>query len=187
MRRPDYNQAELHKPTLSVGRPGFDTSSVLAMSASQSTPTQRDTDVQTAPLNTTASISAPGTVCMCTQSCLTLRDPMDCSLPGSSAHGIFQARILEWVAISSSRGCSHPRDQTCISCVSCIGRQVLYHKRHLGSPRCSANSYLLGERLGSLERNLPTESTYFTPAPEYHKFRKGHLCSTELAAKLQDS
>ena len=38
------------------------------------------------------------------QSCLTLCDPMDCSLPGSSAHGIFQARILEWVAISFSRG-----------------------------------------------------------------------------------
>ena len=36
------------------------------------------------------------------QSCLTLRDPMDCSLPGSSAHGIFQARVLEWVAITFS-------------------------------------------------------------------------------------
>ena len=49
---------------------------------------------------------------------------MDCSPPGSSAHGILQARILEWVAISSSRGSSRPRDQTC---VSCIGRRVLYH------------------------------------------------------------
>ena len=37
------------------------------------------------------------------QSCPTLRDPMDCSLPGSSAHGIFQARVLEWVAIAFSR------------------------------------------------------------------------------------
>jgi len=37
-----------------------------------------------------------------TQSCLTLRDPMDCSLPGSSAHGIFQARVLEWGAIAFS-------------------------------------------------------------------------------------
>ena len=45
------------------------------------------------------------------QSCPTLWDPMDCSLPGSSAHGIFQARLLEWVAISSSRGSSRPRDQ----------------------------------------------------------------------------
>ena len=43
------------------------------------------------------------------QSCPTLCDPMDCSLPGSSVHGIFQARILEWVAISISRGSSQPR------------------------------------------------------------------------------
>ena len=44
-----------------------------------------------------------------TQPCLTLRDPTDCSLPGFSIHGIFQARILEWVAISFSRGSSRPR------------------------------------------------------------------------------
>ena len=50
-----------------------------------------------------------------TQSCPTLWDPMDCSLPGSSVHGIFQARILEWVAISSSRGSSWPRDRTQVS------------------------------------------------------------------------
>ena len=49
---------------------------------------------------------------------------MDCSLPGSSVHGIPQARILEWVAISSSRRSSWPRDGTC---VSCIGRWILYH------------------------------------------------------------
>ena len=50
-----------------------------------------------------------------TQSCLTLWDPMDCSLPGSSVHGIFQARVLEWVAISFSRGSSWPRDQNWVS------------------------------------------------------------------------
>ena len=61
------------------------------------------------------------------QSCLTLCDPMDCRLPGSSVHGILQARILEWVAISSSRGYSQPRDETHVSCVSCMGRQILYH------------------------------------------------------------
>ena len=49
------------------------------------------------------------------------------SPPGSSVHGIFQARILEQVAISSSRGSSQPRDQTLISCVSCTGRWILYH------------------------------------------------------------
>ena len=49
------------------------------------------------------------------QSCPTLCDPMDCSLPGFSVHGIFQARILEWAAISFSRGSSRPRDQTQVS------------------------------------------------------------------------
>ena len=49
------------------------------------------------------------------QSCPSLCDPMDCSLPGSSVHGIFQARVLEWVAISFSRGSSQPRDWTWVS------------------------------------------------------------------------
>ena len=49
---------------------------------------------------------------------------MDCSLPGSSVHGIFQARILEWVAISFSMGSSRPRDRTHISW---IGRRIFYH------------------------------------------------------------
>ena len=53
-----------------------------------------------------------------TQSCLTLWDPMDCSSPGSSVHGIFQARILEWFAIPFSRGSSQPRDRTQISCTA---------------------------------------------------------------------
>ena len=67
------------------------------------------------------------------QSCPTLCGSMDCSPPDSSVCGIFLTRILEQVAISSSRGSSRPRDQTCISYVSC-GRRVLYHQRHLGSP-----------------------------------------------------
>ena len=49
------------------------------------------------------------------QSCLTLWDPIDCSLPGSSIHGIFQARVLEWVAISFSGGSSWPRNRTWVS------------------------------------------------------------------------
>ena len=49
------------------------------------------------------------------QSCLTLCDSMDCSLPGFSGHGILQARVLEWVAISFSRGSSWPRDPTWVS------------------------------------------------------------------------
>ena len=58
-------------------------------------------------------------------------DSMDCSLPGSSVHGILQARVLEWVAMSFSRGLSQPKDRTCISLLSCIGRQILYHLHHL--------------------------------------------------------
>ena len=67
------------------------------------------------------------TCCEVAQLCLTLCDPMDCSLPVFSVHGIFQARILEWVAISSSWRFSQPRDQTLISSGSFIGRQILYH------------------------------------------------------------
>ena len=65
--------------------------------------------------------------CSVTQLCPTLCDPMDCCPPGSSVHGILQARILEWVAIPSSRGSSWLRDWTNISCISCTGRQILYH------------------------------------------------------------
>ena len=61
------------------------------------------------------------------QFCPTLLNPMDCRLPGSSIHGTIQARILEWVAISFSRRSFPPRDQTCVSCITCIGRLILYH------------------------------------------------------------
>ena len=49
-------------------------------------------------------------------------NPTNCSPPGSSAHGIFQARILEWVAMSSSGGSPWPSDRTCVSCASSVGR-----------------------------------------------------------------
>ena len=55
-----------------------------------------------------------------TQSCPTLSDPVDCSLPGSSVHGILQARILEWIAIPFSRGSSRPRNRTWVSLI--VGR-----------------------------------------------------------------
>ena len=77
-------------------------------------------------------------LCMCSvaHSCLALCHPMDCSLPASSVHGIFQPRLLEWVSMSYSRGSSQPRDWTRISCVSCIGRQVdSLPPCHLGSPK----------------------------------------------------
>ena len=64
------------------------------------------------------------------QLCLPFCNPMDCSSPGSSAHVISQARILEWVVVSFSRGSSQPRDWTL---VSCIGRWILYHWAMWGS------------------------------------------------------
>ena len=73
-------------------------------------------------------------VCVCV--CLVskwLCDLMDFSLPGSSVHGILQAKVLGWVIISFSRGSSQPRDRTQVSCVSSTGRWILYQWRHLGS------------------------------------------------------
>ena len=64
-----------------------------------------------------------------------LCDPIDCSPPGSSVQGIFQARILEWVAMPSSRRIFQTQDPTSASYISCVGRQVLHHWCHLGSPQ----------------------------------------------------
>ena len=62
-----------------------------------------------------------------------LVDPVDCSPPGSSVHGILQARILEWVAMPSSRRSSQPRDRTQVSCISCIAGGFFIDKP-LGKP-----------------------------------------------------
>ena len=72
-------------------------------------------------------------MCSVAQSCPTLCDPIDCSPLGSYVYGIFQAMILEWVAISFSRESSQHREHASL-CISCIGRQVLYHWCHRGSP-----------------------------------------------------
>ena len=75
-------------------------------------------------------------MCVCVmlvaQSCPTLCDPMDCSPPGSSVHGILQARILEWVAMPSSRGSSWPRNWNWVSCIT--GRSYI----GMGFPSSSA-------------------------------------------------
>ena len=98
-------------------------------------------------MNTTLSgrHRSPWKTSVVAQSCVTLCNHMDCNPPGSSVHGIFQARrppyiptegksllCKKWVAISFSRGSSRCRDRTCVSLVSCIGRWILYHERHLG-------------------------------------------------------
>ena len=69
-------------------------------------------------------IISQGRCCLVAKSCLTLCNPLDCSLLGCFVHGISQARTLEWVAISSSRGSSPPRDRIHIFC---SGRRILYH------------------------------------------------------------
>ena len=75
-------------------------------------------------------------VCVCVRaeflSCVPLCHPEDCSPPGSSVHGLSQAKILKWVAISFSRGSSRPRDQTHISCIYFIGRWIFFIPELLG-------------------------------------------------------
>ena len=72
--------------------------------------------------------------CLVVQSCLTLCDPVDCSLPGSSVHGIFQAGILKWIAIAFSRGSSRPRDRTHVSCTGRHRQADSLLLSHQGSP-----------------------------------------------------
>jgi len=80
--------------------------------------------------------------CVHSQSYLTLCDPVDCSPPGSSVHGISQVRILEWVAISCSRRSSQPKNWTWVSCPSCIGGRILHHLRYLGRPYTFVRTYI---------------------------------------------
>ena len=99
--------------------------------------------------------------CVCAQLCPTLCDPMDGSPPGSSLHGISQARILEWVAISYSRGSSQPKDQTCVSKVSCISRVIT---AKVGSPWGR-------KELDTTKRLNRTEGTWKAPKhASFHEF-----------------
>ena len=113
-------------------------------------------------------------VCSVIQSCPTLCDSMDCSLPGCSVHWIFPARILEWVAISSSRGSSQFRDQTH---ASCLCRQILYYwatreaQFHFTYVKNETLRNLImffraGERWGYLERSIRRMSGKLFLSPE---------------------
>ena len=100
-------------------------------------------------------------VCVYTQSCPTLCDPMDCSPPGSPVYGIFQARIQEHMVISYSTEFSQPRDWTHISCDSCIGKWIHYH---CATWKPGPNMYFMDRILTSSSSNLllwlTGESTY---------------------------
>ena len=90
-----------------------------------------------------------------TQSCLTLCNPVDCSLPGFSIHGILQVRILEWVTISFSRGSSWPRDWTWVSCIG--GRRFnLWATRYLLLTKTKIWNFL--SDLFNVEKRFKVES-----------------------------
>ena len=93
--------------------------------------------------------------CLVAKSCPTLSNFMDCSLSGSSVHGISQERILEWVTISSSRGSSWPRDKTCISCT---GKWALYHWATWEAP---VQHWMMSENITLQERSLTQKSTKY--------------------------
>ena len=114
--------------------------------------------------------------------CPTLCDPMGCSPPGSSVHGIFQARILEWVAISSSRGFFRPRDQTCSSWVSCIACGFFTTEPPGKSKNDQARRYFLK----APERSLPiscSKTQIQGSTMEFHVL----IEATSLPSSLGDS
>ena len=87
--------------------------------------------------------------CLAAQSCPTLCDPLDCNPPCSPVL-VFQARTLELVIISSYRESLLPRDQTHVSCYSCIGRQILYRVSHQGSINHKDKLLLMWDHINKL-------------------------------------
>ena len=101
------------------------------------------------------------------QSCPTLCDPVDCSLPGSSVHAIFQARVLEWGAISFSRASSWPRDQTQVSRIAGRGF-TLWAIREAQPEKDTCNSSLHQLRLSS-HSSKHSSGTTITQIPSITK------------------
>ena len=117
---------------------------------------------------------------------------MDCNQPGSSVHGILQARILEWVAMPSARGSSQARDWTLISYISCLGTWVLYHYRHLGVPLClhyfSVNRFISTTFLGSIYICINIQYLFFSfglTSLCITDCRFGHLTIVFMAVKCK--
>ena len=99
-------------------------------------------------------------VCLVTQSCPTLWDPLDCSPPGASVHGILHARILEWVAISFSRGSSWPRDWTQVSYIA-SGFCTVWISREAQAFRVNKTNCLFANSgLGGLESSAKAPESY---------------------------
>ena len=102
-------------------------------------------------------------VCACTQLCPTLCNPMDYSPPGSSVHGIFQARILEWGAMPSSRGSSWPRNRTRISVSPALAGEF-FTNCHLGSIKFG----IFGQRNWWKKGTLPLQRQIKIEEENYH-------------------
>ena len=100
-------------------------------------------------------VYSPVGCCLVAKLCLNLWDPMDCSPPGSSVHGILQARLLEWEAISFSRGSSQPRDQIQVSCIS---RQILYHSTTREAPHLWVWKHNLRRMIGKIAQFVTASS-----------------------------
>ena len=114
-----------------------------------------------------------------TQSCLILCDPMDYCMPGSSVYRIFQARILKSVAIYFSRGSSQPRDGTCLSCISCLGRWILHHYASWEVPHVNYNSIKLEGRIPAV---APRDFPYSDSLPSKDENWKGlYIVSNPLS------
>ena len=113
---------------------------------------------------------------------LTLCDPMGCSPPGTSVHGISQVRILQWVAISFSRKSSWHRDWTCISDVYSIGRWILYHSITWEDPGPDLKSETGGYQAGHATTNSNFLRLLYRPLSEVKKQPRWQnlLCSLEL-------
>ena len=112
----------------------------------------------------------------CSQLCLTLCDPVDCSPPGSPVHRIFQARILEWGAMPSSRGSSRCRDQTCVSCIAgrffSTGASLVAQKvKHLPAVQETWVRSLCWE--DTLEKKMATHSSILAWRFSTQEYRSG--------------
>ena len=125
--------------------------------------------------------------CVCAQSlqsCPTLCDPMDCSPPGSSVHGILQSRILEWVATPSSRGSSWSRDWTHVFCGSFTGGRF-FTTEPLGKPSCltkQAKCYLWSEEHWSKRQQMLPLGSHGGQAPCL--WASQTICASDLVVTL---
>ena len=107
--------------------------------------------------------------CIHAQSCSNLYDAMDCSPPASSVHGIFQARVLEWVAISYARWSSWPNDQTWVSGLSWIGRHICYQWANWKALR--GDCLILNKSLGIFSIQMKFKIILLNEVPSKVKFR----------------